>query len=74
MCALRRTSVAVANLVCTTDCSSAKGSVTTRPAASASGLSATAVIATVGTRSPMTATASSTSVVVPDREIASTAS
>ena len=70
----RTTRAAVANRVCTTERSSANGREIARVAACASGLSVTAVTAIVGVPSPTAANASSTSVVVPDREIASTAS
>ena len=64
----------VANLVCTTDCSSAKSSVTTAPAAAATGLSAAAVMATVAADPPTLASRSTISVVVPDLDKTSTRS
>ena len=62
----------VANTVCTTDCSSAKSSTTVWSATCSTGLAGTAVIATTG--EPVASMARTTSVVVPEREIATTRS
>jgi hypothetical protein len=71
--ARKRLSAVVAKRVCTTEASSAKSSTTTTSAASATGVPGTAVIATV--RAPSThVSACATSVVVPDRESATTVS
>jgi hypothetical protein len=66
-------STVLANRVCTTDRSSAKGSEMTVSASSAIGLSGTAVSATVGAPR-CDRSSSSTSLVVPEREITSSAS
>ena len=65
-CARSRASSEVANLVCTTDCSSANSSAITAPAAVATGLSAAAVMATVAVDPSTRASKSRISVVVPD--------
>ena len=63
----------VAKRVCTTDCSSANSSSTTSSAACATGESGTAVIATVRERAERIS-ACATSVVVPERDSATTTS
>ena len=65
----------VANRVCTTDCSSAKSSTTASSAAATTGVPGSAVIAVDRARGPATGRqARSTSVVVPERVIATTRS
>ena len=58
----------VANLVCTTDSSSAKPRSMTSSAACATGVHAAAVIATVGTVPRSRPSSCTISVVVPDRD------
>ena len=69
-----RASSEVANLVCTTDSSSAKSSTMTASAPAATGVSGTAVMATVGTRPPSSSSSRRISVVVPDRDSTSSRS
>ena len=67
-------SAVVANRVCTTDFSSAKGSATVSSEIATAGVSGSPMTVTVGIR-PLTASSTrSTSVVVPERVIATTAS
>lgn len=64
----------VANRVCTTDSSSAQSSTATASAAAMTGVPGSAVSATVATLPRSSPRSSSTSVVVPDRVIATTRS
>jgi hypothetical protein len=67
-------STVVANLVWTIEDSSANGSSTASPAAATTGVCATAEIASEGVPSGSADRARTTSVVVPEREIATTRS
>ena len=71
--ARRNARTEVGNLVCTTDCSAANGKATTAALTPPIGLAASTVIDVTAVPSPSPRTASitsSTSVVVPEREIA----